>query len=159
MTTCQGRLLKPRQHAKWHLAYTGTGFSLIEVLLTLVVLSIGLLSLAALQIATLKNNNSALIRFGATTHLYEILDRMRANRTPALQGAYNISMAGTATAGSNIASQDVYDWKQALLGNLPDGNGSITVNNRVATVTVQWTENWDESLNGQPMILVFRTEL
>jgi type IV pilus assembly protein PilV len=135
------------------------GFSLIEVLVTLVVLSIGLLSLAALQIATLKNNNSALTRFEATTHLYEILDRMRANRTPALQGAYNISMAGTATAGSDVASQDLSAWKQSLLANLPDGNGSITVNNRVATVTVQWTESWDETLNGQPMSLVFRTEL
>jgi type IV pilus assembly protein PilV len=136
-----------------------SGFTLIEVLVTLVILSVGLLSLAALQIATLKNNNSALTRFEATTHLYEILDRMRANRTPALQGAYNIDMTDTATAGGDIASQDLRAWKQALLTNLPDGNGSIAVNNRIATVTVQWTEDWDKDLNGQPMTLAFRTEL
>jgi type IV pilus assembly protein PilV len=80
-------MLKARQYGKGHQVGRATGFSLIEVLVTLVVLSIGLLSLAALQIATLKNNNSALTRFEATTHLYEILDRMRANRTPAQQGA------------------------------------------------------------------------
>lgn len=135
------------------------GFSLIEVLVTLVVLSIGLLSLAALQIATLKNNTSALTRFEATTHLYEILDRMRANRMPALQGAYNVDLEGSVTAGSDIASQDIYAWKQALLTNLPDGKGSISVNNRVATVTVQWAESWDPDLNGHPMTLIFRTEL
>ncbi|HXG28156.1 MAG TPA: type IV pilus modification protein PilV [Nevskiales bacterium] len=141
-----------------------TGFSLIEVLVTLVILSIGLLSLAALQIATLKNNNSALSRFEATTLAYEILDRMRANRTPALNGAYNIALsAGAPTACATIASCDLRDWLSALDSNLPAGDGAIVVNGRVATVTVQWLERWDQDLaaseSNRFMTLVFRTEL
>lgn len=139
------------------------GFSLIEVLVTLVVLAIGLLSLAALQIATLKNNNSALSRFEATTLAYEILDRMRANRTPALQGNYDVALNAAAPSCSTIASCDLRDWLTALAGNLPAGDGTIVVNGRQATVTVQWLENWDEDLAANPdnrtMSLVFRTEL
>lgn len=135
------------------------GFSLIEVLVTLVVLSIGLLSLAALQVTTLKSNNSALTRFEASTLAYDILDRMRANRGPALQGNYNISLTDAVTVGSSIASQDLSAWKDALARQLPAGNGSIVINERVATVTVQWSENWDQTLNNRPMVLIFRTEL
>jgi type IV pilus assembly protein PilV len=140
------------------------GFTLIEVLVTLVVLSIGLLSLAALQIATLKNNNSALSRFEATTLAYEILDRMRANRTPALNGAYNIALSAAApTSCTTIASCDLRDWLNALGNNLPAGDGEIVVNGRVATVTVQWLENWDRDLaaneNNRFMTVRFRTEL
>lgn len=139
------------------------GFSLIEVLVTLVVLSIGLLSLAALQIATLKANNSALTRFEATTLAYDILDRMRANRSSAIQGEYNIALGVNAPAGADIASADLHAWTAALSANLPSGDGSITVNGHQATVTVQWLENWDESLGNDPqnrfMSMVFRTEL
>jgi type IV pilus assembly protein PilV len=139
------------------------GFSLIEVLVTLVVLSIGLLSLAALQIATLKNNNSSLTRFEATTLMYDILDRMRANRTPAIAGNYNIALTANAPTCTVIASCDLRDWLNALSGNLPAGDGSIAVNGRQVTVTVQWLENWDDSLGADPqnryMTMVFRTEL
>jgi type IV pilus assembly protein PilV len=143
---------------------SGPGFSLIEVLVTLVVLSIGLLSLAALQIATLKNNHSALSRFEATTLAYEILDRMRANRTPALNGAYNIALgAGAPPACASIATCDLRDWLGALGSALPAGAGEIVVNGAVATVSVQWLENWDRDLaadeNRRLMTLRFRTEL
>ncbi len=143
---------------------SGSGLSLIEVLVTLVVLSIGLLSLAALQIATLKNNNSALSRFEATTLAYEILDRMRANRTPALNGAYNIALsAGAPAACTHIASCDLRDWLSAVGSSLPAGDGEIVVHGRVATITVQWLENWDRDLaaseNNRFMSLRFRTEL
>jgi type IV pilus assembly protein PilV len=135
------------------------GFSLIEVLVTLVVLAIGLLSLAALQLATLRNNNSALTRSEATTLVYDILDRMRANRMPAIQGDYDIVMTADAPAGSDIASRDLRAWLNALSENLPSGDGAIAIVGRQATVTVQWSENWDEGLNNQPMTLVFRSEL
>ena len=135
------------------------GFSLIEVLVTLVVLAIGLLSLAALQLATLRNNNSALTRSEATTLVYDILDRMRANRMPAIQGDYDIVMTADAPAESDIAGRDLQAWLNALSENLPSGDGAIAVVGRQATVTVQWSENWDEGLNNQPMTLVFRSEL
>jgi type IV pilus assembly protein PilV len=135
------------------------GFSLIEVLVTLVLLSIGLLSLAALQLATLKNNRSALTRSEATTLAYDILDRMRANRVPAIQGGYNLALDAGAPGGSGVAESELREWLIALADRLPGGDGSIAVNGQLATVTVQWAEDWDESLNSQPMQLLFRTEL
>lgn len=139
------------------------GFSLIEVLITLVVLSIGLLSLAALQLATLKNNNSALTRSEATILAYDVLDRMRANRTQAVQGDYDIGLTETVAAGSGIASQDLAAWKSRLASELPGGRGSVSVSARRALVTVQWSENWDANLAEEPddrvVSLVFGTEL
>ena len=55
------------------------GFSMIEVLVTLLVLSIGLLGLAAMQVRSIKNTHSAYLRSQATYLAYDMLDRMRAN--------------------------------------------------------------------------------
>lgn len=140
------------------------GFTLIEVLITVVILAIGLLSLAALQLSSLRSNNAALTRFEATNLVYDILDRMRANRTPAIQGDYNITLAAAAPGVStDVALTDVREWILALAANLPGGDGSIVQtaapNQRRFTITVQWSESWDGTLGGQPMTLVFRTDL
>jgi len=73
-----------------------TGFSLLEVLITILVLSIGLLGFAGLQAQSLRTNNSASQGSAATALANEIINRMRANRasaaTPA--GAYSETSAG-----------------------------------------------------------------
>ena len=58
-----------------------SGFSLIEVLVALLVLSIGLLGLAALQAQGLRFNHDAYVRTQATNLAYDIVDRMRVNNT------------------------------------------------------------------------------
>jgi type IV pilus assembly protein PilV len=57
------------------------GFTLLEVLIALLILSIGLLGLAALQTTGLRSNQMASMRTLATTTAYDITDRMRANET------------------------------------------------------------------------------
>lgn len=57
------------------------GFTLLEVLIALLVLSIGLLGLAALQTTALRSNQMASMRTLATQAAYDITDRMRANET------------------------------------------------------------------------------
>ena len=59
------------------------GFTLVEALIALLVLSIGLLGVAALQLIALQNNNNAMFRSQATYLAYDIADRMRANRDQA----------------------------------------------------------------------------
>ncbi|MFP5393688.1 MAG: type IV pilus modification protein PilV, partial [Gammaproteobacteria bacterium] len=59
------------------------GFSLIEIMVTLVVMSIGLLGLGGIILTSMKNNQSAEARTQATVLVNDILDRMRANRTEA----------------------------------------------------------------------------
>jgi type IV pilus assembly protein PilV len=62
-----------------HFGNTQQGFTLLEVLIALLVLSIGLLGLAALQTTGLRSNEMASMRTTSTMLAYDITDRMRAN--------------------------------------------------------------------------------
>ena len=74
------------------------GVGLIEVLVAVLVLSIGFLGIAALQAVSLSTNNSAMARSMATIDSYSILDAMRADAASARGGAYNGAPAVTASA-------------------------------------------------------------
>jgi len=114
------------------------GSSLIEVLVTLVVISLGLLGLAGLQLYSMQNTNSATQRYVATTLAYDILERMRSNRLQALAGSYDIALGATGSAGS-VAGDDLLAWKDSLAV-LPAGDGSISVQGREVTILVQWSD-------------------
>jgi type IV pilus assembly protein PilV len=72
------------------------GVGMIEVLIAVLVVSIGFLGMAALQAKALSTNNSAMARSMATVASYSILDAMRADIVKAGTGAYN----GTVTANN-----------------------------------------------------------
>ncbi len=55
------------------------GFSMIEVLVSILVIGVGLLGLSGLQIASMKSANNAHSRITASMLIAEIADRMRAN--------------------------------------------------------------------------------
>lgn len=67
---------------------SSAGFSLIEVLVSIVVLSIGLLGTAGLMSASLKNTNTAFYRSQATFLADDIVDRLRANLTAEIGRAH-----------------------------------------------------------------------
>lgn len=112
------------------------GVSLLEIMIAVLVLSIGILGMATLQLQALKSNQSALTRTEATQYAYMITDMMRANRSAALLGQYNVGL-GEAVSGSSMAILDVQYWKQALSA-LPAGDGAIAVSAGQAIITVQW---------------------
>jgi type IV pilus assembly protein PilV len=127
------------------------GFTMIEVLVALVVLSIGLLGVAGLQIVGLKGNLSASFRTQASYLADDIIDRMRANYSAA-RGSdgtnpvflqYQVTMGATAPTGATdpTAIADVAAWATELQ-TLPSGRGSIAVNGttNIATVTIQWVD-------------------
>lgn len=66
------------------------GFTLVEVLVALVVLSLGLLGLAALQLTSLQFNTNSYFRTQATVVAYDIIDRMRSNPTGFADNAYHV---------------------------------------------------------------------
>ncbi len=68
------------------------GFTLVEVLVALLVLSIGLLAVASMQTNSLRSNYNALTRSKAVQGCEDILDRMRANRNAALASDYDIAL-------------------------------------------------------------------
>ena len=122
------------------------GLTLIEVLISLLVLSIGILGLATLQTASLGFNAGASHRTQATVLAYDMAERMRANRQAALAGAYDIAFedpapacAAPATTGT-VAQQDISAWRMALACRVPLGTGSIVRNGGEVTLTVQWND-------------------
>lgn len=58
---------------------TQTGFSLIEILISILILSIGLLGLGGLQLSSLKSANNAHFRTVASLSVTDLIDRMRSN--------------------------------------------------------------------------------
>lgn len=118
------------------------GYSLLEVLVTLVVISLGILGVAGLQNAALKNAHSALLRAQAAQYAYDIIDRMRANRAAAVAGSYDLTMtpASTDIAPTTLAQSDQYEWLLNLRS-LPEAKGEISVTAEGGVmVTVQWSE-------------------
>jgi type IV pilus assembly protein PilV len=132
------------------------GFSLLETLIAVLVLSVGVLGLAGLQFIGLKEGQTSYQRSQAVLLAYEIADRMRANRAAAATGAYaltsNASLsapaancASTACTAAQMASYDVYNWYQRVKSTLPSGTASIGCTDscdsgRKQTVILQWDE-------------------
>jgi type IV pilus assembly protein PilV len=113
--------------------------TLVEVLVALVVLSVGLLGIAALQMTSLRNNLGAHLRSQATVLAYDITDRMRANRTQANNNAYVIAF-GAAATGTTLNALDLQAWKTALTATLPSGDGQIERVGNVFRISIRWTE-------------------
>lgn len=117
------------------------GFSMVEVLIALVVTSIGLLGLAALQVTSLKINHSAYLRSQATEMAHDMADRMRANRIAATSGNYNLAYATDPSGTSSVAAADLTDWHDTLERELPGGDGAVTVNAAgLALISVHWND-------------------
>jgi len=117
-----------------------SGFSLIEILVTVLLLSIGLLGLTALQLNGLKQNQNALQLTNSTFFAYEIADRMRANRADALAGRYVIAFDATAQTGT-LYGDELVNWKNNLAAQLPSGDGRITVAGDVYSITIRWDDS------------------
>ncbi len=122
------------------------GVTLLEVLISIIVLAVGLLGYAGLQTVSLKNNTSAFQRSQATMLTYDIIDRMRAvahDPDLSIVGGYNVTM------GALSSKPDVVDWQNNVSNALPGGQASISVPMGappyIATVTIQWDDSRDGS--------------
>ena len=133
-----------------------SGFTLIEVLIAVLVLSIGLLGLAGLQATSLRNNTSAYQRSTATIQAYDIADRMRANIPEVSSGTYVFSGIPTGAVScspcstAQIAKIDKQDWNTANAALLPGGTGSVAQNGNIFTITITWND--DRSAQAIPTV-------
>ncbi|WP_373079211.1 type IV pilus modification protein PilV [Zhongshania sp.] len=116
------------------------GTSLIEVLVSLVIVAISVLGAASLQVNALKFNTAAKDHAAASILAYNIIDRMRANRGAALNGSYDIDLDDDAPSGTALPATDLQQWLNALNERLPGGDASISRSNQTFTITVQWQE-------------------
>lgn len=124
------------------------GFTLLEVLIALIIVSIGLLGVAAMQASTLKNAGSSKYRSAAISLTADMADRMRANieglvqgnmavdtgynrpRTALADAVYNTPNAACRSTGclpADMALDDLATWQERLATNLPRGTGVVCI--------------------------------
>ncbi|PZQ28967.1 MAG: type IV pilus modification protein PilV [Stenotrophomonas acidaminiphila] len=122
------------------------GISLIEVLVAVVVLSIGLLGVAAMQSVALRGGQSSLETSQAVMQTNAILDAMRANLAAAED--YNTDgMMCAAEAGSSVAESDLQTWITDLKNNIANTDdddttcGQITGCPEACVITIQWDDS------------------
>ena len=128
------------------------GVGLVEILVTLLVMTIGLLGIAGLQLVSLRDTYASSVRTQATAAANFILDRMRANR-PAVTATGSDYAVGTSfttyATVDNQAKADINQWK-TLLTNTINGSpvGTVAITGTAAsatdpmrvTVTITWNE-------------------
>ncbi len=135
-----------------------SGFSLIEVLVAVLVLSIGLLGMAGLQTTGLRFNTDAYYMTQATWLANDLVERMRSYASDRnVDGAANdVDVYATTTPATGICqgklasdpANDLRCWLNAVADTLPvpeDGqsSGEITQAGTIYTITVRWADRND----------------
>ena len=128
------------------------GFSLVEVLIALVVMSVGMLGIAGLYVQSMQAGRTSMLRHHAVTLAGDVADRIRANPRAGIAyidpvGADNncVAMNNDCTP-AEMASHDVLVWKAQAVETLPGGDVTIVFTPAAALlpptyqITVTWTE-------------------
>jgi type IV pilus assembly protein PilV len=125
------------------------GFTLVEVLIALVILSIGMLGIAGLYVHSMQAGRTSLFRHHAVTLAGDVADRIRAN--PRAGAAYegggansNCVSGGINCSPAQMAANDIFLWKQQSRDTLPTGDVTIVFDNTVVPSTYQITVFWTE---------------
>lgn len=139
-----------------------SGFTLLEVLIAVLILSVGLLALASLQTRGLATGHNAYLRSQAVVLARDMAERIRANNNYAVETEnnanteYTISFDGkpksqncvdTVCTPEQIASYDLNQWLTTLANALPSGDGQITKIGLNYQITVQWNTNQRNNSN------------
>jgi type IV pilus assembly protein PilV len=125
-----------------HPAMAQRGFSIIEVLVAAIILSIGMLGLAGLQIRTLRNNQSALERGIAIIETHAIADALRGDRLNATNNLFDIALTDPAPVAGTFAETVLAGWRANLITELgAAATGAVDCNGPVCQVTIQWDDS------------------
>lgn len=123
------------------------GSSLIEVLVTLVLVAIGLSGMMMMQARGLEQNQSAYLRTQAIAMASDMADRMRLNKQAALKDLYQLAKSDTSAgfakppatpADKKLAYNDLNIWLNWVELSLPKGDAVITRNSQVMSITISW---------------------
>ena len=129
-------MMNKRQASRSCKRASASGATLIEILVALLVLSLGILGMAAMQIRALKGNHSSMQRTQAVMMSYYILDTMRVDRDGAKSLNYNTgSLSGdtigaicnpAAILGTALADNNLTHWIQSLKANIGEASDTTT---------------------------------
>lgn len=112
------------------------GMTLIEVLVAVLILGVGLLGAAMIQLNALKYTDSSRMTSQASFIAYDMLDRIRAN------SAADYTITPPSSPNLNVArDQDLYDFKTNITSfGGATATGTIALNQRVYTITITWDD-------------------
>lgn len=129
------------------------GFSLVEVLIALVIMSVGMLGIAGLYVQSMQAGRTSTFRHHAVTLAGDVADRIRAN--PTVGGGYTAvggADSGCVDGGINcsapqMASHDIFLWTAQATRTLPAGSVVIIFDGTTAppryTISIRWVEAGD----------------
>ena len=120
-----------------------TGFGLIEVLISLLIVSIGLLGIAGLQVMALKNVGSSMERSQAVIQTYSYLDVLRANRGRAVIAELDVTVMTCNPLSLGVSKVEQRKWLTQLQETLgPQACGQVVcLGGGKCTITVQWDDS------------------
>ena len=144
------------------------GFSLLEGLVAFLILSIGMLGIASLQLISLKAGHTAILRTVAVIKVEEILERIRINQSAVDSYVVDITSLGVdhhcndssgaivTCSTARMVEQDIFNWKAGLKTSLPDNDKTTasiavvpaipgTMPTAEVTVTINWQERNTET--------------
>lgn len=137
------------------------GFSMIEVMVSMILLSASMVGLAALQSNGTKYDHQAYLRSQAVIQTSDMINRMRANEAGVMGGFYTVDPAPETEnkdcgdvndfcTPQELATYDIVRWNELNNTLLPGGTGSITFDAATAafSVMVSWTEQSNERAIG-----------
>jgi type IV pilus assembly protein PilV len=155
-----------------HRAGHRNGFTLIEMLIALVVLSIGLIGAAKLFIVTLQGNASAESRMVAINLAGDLGDRIRANRLAgaayagagADNGCAGAAVGAVTCSAAQLAANDLFQWNAQITNTWPGGvaNGAVVYTAPVTPTlpaTYRITINWQEQGTGQMLAYALTVQI
>jgi type IV pilus assembly protein PilV len=131
------------------------GFSMIEVLVTMLVVALALLGAAGLQAFAMQLNQGGQFRVQAVFLAADLAERMEANRAAAVSGAYAAANSSTPNNSTNacttsvctsaeVADNDLSEWQTAISRTLPQGSWVVTQstvgNPSVYTIVISWID-------------------
>ena len=128
------------------------GFSLIEVLISLVILAVGVLGLAALQTTGIQYTHDAYIRSQATVIVYDLVERMRNNVDNANNYIAAADPAGTCDVTAGGVTNDLTCFFETIAATVPEGTGSIAAdgaNPGGFLINVSWRDRDSGNLKSQ----------
>jgi type IV pilus assembly protein PilV len=144
------------------------GFSLVEVLVALVIIGVGMLGLAKIEVLAYASTSTASQRSIAALEAASLAAAMHSNRnywsaTPAnlsitvagttitptdaaLSGTTKCNVVGTPCGAPALAAYDLLQWVTDLNAALPNPTGTVSCPTPVSgpvncTIQVSWTEN------------------
>ena len=136
------------------------GFSLIEVLVTLVITSFGLLGIAGLQFASVNASTTASVNTQAMISIDEIVGQIRANPDAALAGEFDIDASNNNTlvvfstnlapsGSASLSQQGAYNWFRNLNQSIPGVKAGIDCDStsRVCAIKVELPLKVSEASN------------